>query len=76
MPKAKVGTLIKIDVATKIFLMKLPEAEKFILMDIDDRHLFIQESYLEEVQAKVKQHKEKVRRVDESEVNEEQFFIA
>jgi hypothetical protein len=24
----------------------------------------------------VKQHKEKVRRVDESEVNEEQFFIA
>lgn len=31
-------------------------------MDIDDRHLFIQESYLEFVQAKVKEFKEKYRR--------------
>lgn len=63
MPKAKVGTLIKVDVATKIYLMKLNEFEQFKIMDIDDRHLFIQESYLEFVQSKVKEHKDKYRRV-------------
>lgn len=63
MPKAKVGVLVKVDVATKIYLMKLQDSEKFIIMDIDDRHLFIQEAYLEDVQAKVKQHKDKVRRI-------------
>ncbi len=41
MPKAKNGVLIEIDVATKIFLTTLPEYDKFKIMDIDDRHLFI-----------------------------------
>lgn len=53
---------MKVDVSTKIYLMKLNEFEVFKIMDIDDRHLFIQESYLEFVQAKVKEHKDKFRK--------------
>ena len=47
MPKAKNGVLIEIDVATKIHLTTLAEFKKFCVMDIDDRHLFIEESELE-----------------------------
>ena len=58
MPKAKNGVLIEVDVATKIFLTQLPEFSKFCLMDIDDRHLFIEEKTLEFVKSKVTQFKE------------------
>ena len=44
MPKAIKGVLVKVDVATKIYLMKLNEQDKINLMDIDDRHMFIKES--------------------------------
>lgn len=47
MPKAIKGVLIKIDVATKIYLMKLNEYEQFKIMDIDDRYLFIKDAWLE-----------------------------
>ena len=53
MPKAKNGVLIEVDVATKILLTQLPEFSKFCLMDIDDRHLFIEEKTLEFVKSKV-----------------------
>jgi len=60
MPKAKIGVLIKTDVATKIYLQGLIEKEKFILMDIgDDRHLFINEKYLDFVKEKVQEFKDK-----------------
>ncbi len=59
MPKAKVGVLLKTDVATKIYLLGLVEKEKFLLMDIDDRHLFVQESHLEFLREKVAEFKEK-----------------
>lgn len=67
MPKAKNGVLIEIDVATKIYLTQLPEYERFKLMDIDDRHLFIQEAELEFVKAKVNKFKEESTRVGRSE---------
>lgn len=41
MPKAKVGILIKTDVAAKVYLLQLPDRDSFLIMDIDDRHLFI-----------------------------------
>lgn len=47
MPKAIKGVLVKVDVATKIYLMKLNEYEKFKIMDIDDRYLFIKDSELD-----------------------------
>ena len=53
MPKAKLGVLIKIDVATKIYLQELAKKDKFIIMDIDDRHLFIDEASLPFVREKV-----------------------
>ena len=55
MPKAKQGILIKSDVATKIYLQTLAEKEKenFIITEIDDRHLFIEESALDYVKEKV-----------------------
>lgn len=59
MPKAQVGMLITIDVATKIYLQQLKEYEQFKFMDIDDRHLFIREDALEFVREKVKEHKNK-----------------
>ena len=41
MPQASVGTLIRIDVATKIMLLEKEKRDKFVIMEIDDRHLFI-----------------------------------
>ena len=60
MPKAKVGTLIKTDVATKIYLqMELEKRDKdIIIQDIDDRHLFIEESWLPFVREKVQKFKD------------------
>lgn len=58
MPKAKLGVLIKIDVATKIYLQELAKKDKFIIMDIDDRHLFIDEASLPFVREKVQRFKE------------------
>jgi hypothetical protein len=61
MPKAIKGVLVKVDEATKIYLMKLNEYEKFKIMDIDDRYLFIKDSELDFVQSEVKKYKEKSR---------------
>jgi len=51
MPKAKRGILIKTDVATKIFLGTLKET--FIIKDIDDTSLFIDDTKLDYVREKV-----------------------
>ena len=67
MPKAKNGVLIEIDVATKIHLTTLAEFKNFCVMDIDDRHLFIQESELEFVKSKVTKFKEECTKVGRSE---------
>lgn len=54
MPKAKKGVLLITDVATKIYLLSLPERDKFLITaKIDDRTLFIEEAYLEYVKEKV-----------------------
>ena len=39
MPKAKVGILIKTDVAAKVYLLQLPDRDSFLIMDIDDRQI-------------------------------------
>ena len=55
MPKAKTGVLIKTDVATKIYLQQeiAKKDPSIIIMDIDDRHLFIEEASLPFVREKV-----------------------
>ena len=73
MPKAIKGVLIKIDVATKIYLMKLNEYEQFKIMDIDDRYLFIKDSWLDFVQKEVKKYKEKSRRAGDEKQDSELF---
>lgn len=57
MPKAKRGILIKTDVATKIFLGTLKET--FIIKDIDDTSLFIDDTKLDYVREKVQEFKNK-----------------
>lgn len=57
MPKATAGVLIEIDVATKIHLMEEKQID-FVIMDIDDRHLFIKEAFLDFVKEKVTKFKE------------------
>jgi hypothetical protein len=57
MPKTKKGILIKTDVATKIFLLTLKD--NFIIKDIDENSLFIEESKLEYVRDKVQEFKNK-----------------
>ena len=60
MPQAKKGVLIKTDVASKIYLLQeLEKRDKYtVIMDIDDRHLFIDESSLPFVREKIQKFKE------------------
>ena len=57
MPKSKVGVLLKTDIATNIFLKQLAGQERrygdFLIMEIDDRHLFVEENKLEWIRDKV-----------------------
>ena len=48
-PTINQGTLIETDIATKIHLTEFNKKHAFIIEDIDDRHLFIYDSYLERV---------------------------
>lgn len=57
MPKIKKGILIKTDVATKIYLLTIKDA--FIIKDIDENSLFIEESKLDFVKDKVQEFKNK-----------------
>ena len=59
MPKAKVGVLLQVDVATKVSLMSLADKDKFLIMEIDDRHLFVEQNSLQFVREKVREFKEK-----------------
>ena len=47
MPKFTKGILIKTDIASKIFLKEHADRDKFIIMDLDDRHLFIYDGKLD-----------------------------
>ena len=58
MPQASVGTLIRIDVATKIMLLEKEKRDKFVIMEIDDRHLFINSKKLDLVNGYVQKFKE------------------
>ena len=58
MPQASVGTLIRIDVATKIMLLEKEKRDKFVIMEIDDRHLFINSKKLDLVNSYVQKFKE------------------
>ena len=53
MPKASEGVLIRTDVATKIMLLEKDKRDKFILWEIDDRHLFIKPTFLDKVKGYV-----------------------
>lgn len=57
MPKTKKGILIRTDVATKIYLLTLKD--NFIIKDIDEHSMFIEESRLEYVKDKVQEFKNK-----------------
>ena len=59
MPKVNKGILIKTDVATKIYLMSINEKESFVIKNIDENSLFIEESKLEFVKEKVMEFKDK-----------------
>ncbi len=59
MPKTKKGLLITTDVSTKIYLTTLKEKEHFIIKEIDENALFIEESKLEWVKEKVIEFKNK-----------------
>ena len=57
MPKTKKGVLITTDIATKIYLQTLKE--NFIIKEIDDNSLFIEESKLDWVRERVADFKNK-----------------
>lgn len=57
MPKTKKGVLITTDIATKIYLMTL--RENFIIKEIDENSLFIEESKLDWVRERVIEFKNK-----------------
>lgn len=67
MPKATAGVLIEIDVATKIHLMEEKQID-FVIMDIDDRHLFIKEAFLDFVKEKVTKFKEESKKDENTKV--------
>jgi len=59
MQMAKRGVLIKTDTATKIFLLGLALKEHFLIKDIDDTQLFIEENKLEMIKERVQEFKNK-----------------
>ena len=59
MPKTKKGILIETDIATKIFLVSLKERESFVIKEIDENSLFIEESKIQWVREKVQEFKNK-----------------
>lgn len=46
MPKSRNGIFLKCDKTTKIFIKQLNQGRDFIIMDIDENKLFINEKYL------------------------------
>ena len=58
MPKASEGVLIRTDVATKIMLLERDKKDKFVIMDVDDRHLFIKNEWLQKIKEYVSRFKE------------------
>ena len=58
MLQASVGVLIRTDVATKIMLLEKEKRDKFVIMEIDDRHLFIRSNKLDLVKEYVLKFKE------------------
>ena len=58
MLQASVGVLIRTDVATKIMLLEKEKRDKFVIMEIDDRHLFIRSHKLDLVKEYVLKFKE------------------
>ncbi|CDW81833.1 rna polymerase ii general transcription and dna repair factor tfiih component [Stylonychia lemnae] len=59
MPKTKKGILIETDKATKIYLLTFKDKENFIIKDLDDNSLFIEEAKLDWVKEKVLEFKNK-----------------
>lgn len=57
MPKTKKGILVRTDAATKIYLMTL--RDNFIIKEIDDHSLFIEESKMDYVKRQVQDFKNK-----------------
>ena len=57
--KATKGVLVTTDVATMIYLLTFREREQFVIREIDQNSIFIEESKLEWVRERVKEFKEK-----------------
>ncbi len=53
MPKSRNGILLKCEKTIKIFIKQLNIGRDFIIMDIDENHLFINEKYLNFVKDEV-----------------------
>ena len=62
MPKSKIGVLLKTDVATNIYLRNEAKPDRrnngFLIMPIDDKHLFVEENKLDWIREKVREFKE------------------
>ena len=58
MLQASAGVLIRTDVATHIMLLEKDKKDKFKIMEIDDRHLFIKSNKLDLVKEYVLKFKE------------------
>lgn len=53
MPKSNFGILIKCEKTIKIFIKQLNQGKDFIIMDLDENHLFIQEKFLNYIKDEV-----------------------
>jgi len=53
MPKSKIGIFIKCEKTVKIYIKQLNQGKDFIIMDLDENHLLIQEKYLQYIKDEV-----------------------
>lgn len=53
MPKSKIGILIKCEKTIKIYIKQLNQGKDFIIMDLDENHLLIQEKFLQFIKEEV-----------------------
>ncbi len=53
MPKSKIGILIKCEKTIKIYIKQLNQGKDFIIMDLDENHLLVQEKFLQFIKDEV-----------------------
>jgi len=53
MPKSKIGILIKCEKTIKIYIKQLNQGKDFIIMDLDENHLLVQEKFIQFIKDEV-----------------------